>query len=64
MKPDWNDAPEWANYAAMDKEGDWYWYEILPRKLCTRWLSEDGKCEMVNFSRMVWESSLKKRPGK
>lgn len=28
--PDWNEAPEWATYAAMDNDGDWYWYETRP----------------------------------
>ena len=30
MKPDWKDAPEWARYLAMDKDGTWWWYEIKP----------------------------------
>lgn len=30
MKPSWNDAPEWANWLAMDEGGDWFWYEQKP----------------------------------
>lgn len=30
MKPDWKDAPEWANFMAMDEDGSWYWYEDEP----------------------------------
>lgn len=30
MKPDWKDAPEWANWLAMDKTGEWWWYENEP----------------------------------
>lgn len=30
MKPDWNDAPYWANYCAMDYDGTWYWFELEP----------------------------------
>jgi hypothetical protein len=30
MKPDWKDAPEWANWLAQDKDGHWYWFEKLP----------------------------------
>lgn len=26
----WRSAPLWANYAAMDKDGEWYWYQELP----------------------------------
>jgi len=29
-KPDWKDAPEWAQYLAMDEGGQWYWYEDEP----------------------------------
>ena len=29
-KPDWKDAPEWANYLAMDADGEWCWYEYSP----------------------------------
>ena len=25
MKPDWKDAPEWANYLVLDEDGEWYW---------------------------------------
>ncbi len=30
MKPSWKDAPEWANYLAMDADGIWVWYENRP----------------------------------
>lgn len=30
MKPDWKDAPQWANYLAQDEDGSWYWYEDEP----------------------------------
>ena len=30
MKPDWKDAPEWANYLAMDEDGYWCWYLRKP----------------------------------
>lgn len=30
MKPSWDDAPEWANYMAMDDNEDWHWYEKKP----------------------------------
>lgn len=26
-KPSWDTAPEWANYLAMDGNGEWFWYE-------------------------------------
>lgn len=30
-KPDWKDAPEWANWLAMDSDGIWWWYENEPK---------------------------------
>lgn len=30
MKPDWKDAPEWAQWLSMDGDGLWSWWEILP----------------------------------
>jgi len=29
-KPSWKNAPEWANYLAMDKDNDWYWHAFEP----------------------------------
>lgn len=30
MKPSWDDAPEWANWLAMDGDGRWVWYDNKP----------------------------------
>lgn len=30
MKPDWKDAPDWANYLAKDSDGAWFWYTSRP----------------------------------
>lgn len=29
-KPDWKDAPEWANWLAGDADGTWYWFKDKP----------------------------------
>lgn len=29
-KPNWEDAPKWANWLAMDANGTWWWYEAEP----------------------------------
>lgn len=29
-KPDWNDAPQWAQWLAQDENGRWYWFEDEP----------------------------------
>lgn len=30
MKPSWDDAPEWAQWLAMDEGGCWYWHAGQP----------------------------------
>ena len=30
MKPDWKDAPEWANFLSGDTEFGWVWHEVEP----------------------------------
>ena len=36
MKPEWKDAPDWANYLAQNGDGVWGWYEKSPE-----WVGED-----------------------
>lgn len=45
MKPDWKDAPEWANYLAMDKDGEWYWFSSEPKLIedCGVYAKTGGK---------------------
>lgn len=62
MKPDWKDAPEWARYLAMDKDGSWYWYEEEPLKLTHIWADTDGQCSYATFHPPHWKSSLEQRP--
>lgn len=42
-KPSWENSPEWAQYLAMDKNGDWVFYESrqLSPDYC-EWYIEDG----------------------
>jgi hypothetical protein len=64
MKPDWNDAPEWAKFLAQDKDRDWWWHEVEPK---IDWAFEEWFCEarhkfagdpvVVN-----WEKTLEPRP--
>lgn len=36
-KPSWVNAPEWANYLAMDKDGSWWWFEVKPSLKSSSW---------------------------
>ena len=38
MKPDWKDAPEWADWLAMDDDGAWFWFEYEPDKIGEVWM--------------------------
>jgi len=62
MKPAWKDAPEWANYLAMDKNDRWFWYEYKPWTACRLWWFV-GKCQVAKVEVVSWKDSLEKRPG-
>ena len=59
MKPSWDDAPEWAQWLAMDKNGQWFWYEFKP--VCKReyWLGGEMEAALPNTS--LWDKSLEQR---
>lgn len=61
MKPSWNDAPEWAQYLAADKDGEWYWYEREPEPGQTAFIPESFT--EVGFAPLLnWRDSLESRP--
>ena len=68
-KPDWKDAPEWAEWLAMDEGGGWYWYGYKP------WLNEaswetnntNPNGDLVKFAGrghlyQNWDKTLEPRP--
>lgn len=62
-KPNWECAPDWANFAAMDKDGSWYFYECMPSLGRMEWNSQGLSGGRVQRSEeMDWESSLESRP--
>lgn len=68
MKPDWKDAPAWANWMAMDEDGEWYWHEFVPEIASTFWkLPEaEGGAVMGRWELAAegndWRGSLEARP--
>lgn len=60
MKPDWKDAPEWANWLAMDKDGAWYWYEEMPNERAGYEWRPQSRFERIEFPN--WRKSLEARP--
>lgn len=56
-------APDWANFRAMDADGNWYWFEKEPVKLESSWASTwDGRWAFNTLSNALWETSLQQRP--
>lgn len=61
-KPDWKDAPEWANWYAEDHSGEKYFYECEPTP------DSEIKCFRISsgrFAKIVndeWINSLEQRP--
>jgi hypothetical protein len=72
MKPDWKDAPKWANYLVMEPNGTWWWFQEKPMFFnkregvwSTRWYGfwdSDGIREIAFDPRKYSEDSLEMRP--
>lgn len=60
-KPDWKDAPEWAQFLAMDADGEWYWYELEPSADESIWWSY-GRYDFAGRSPPRWRDTLEARP--
>ena len=58
--PSWDDAPEWANWLAMDENGDWYWYEYEPVPNGNSWI-HFGRSFSADPSN-GWQKTLQQRP--
>lgn len=61
IKPDWKDAPEWANYVAMDDNSRWWWYEKEPFWRCGEWDEYTGKVEPCG-AKLDGSITLEERP--
>ena len=68
MKPDWKDAPEWANYLAQNKDGEWTWFSHKPKPEARweRWnYSQKGaRHTQAPLKVKNWKETLEKRPAK
>lgn len=66
FEPNWSKAPEWANYFAIDDDGEMFWYEELPLLDETIWTHSDLSGGEVQFAGYCEESFdytvLHKRP--
>jgi hypothetical protein len=60
-KPDWKDAPKWANYIAMDEDGTWWWFENEPHKTGNGWDYGDIS-RLASAEGLDWQETLERRP--
>lgn len=63
--PEWEHAPDWANWLAMDVEGRWYWFAEKPEQRLATWgnvwnsrVAEAG----WTLGRSGWTETLEPRP--
>lgn len=65
---DWNEAPYWAKYHAVDECGDGYWFELKPQVEITKvWFetSVHGRLKFnisYDLTETDWKTTLTKRP--
>ena len=71
--PEWSEAPEWAEWLAIDNNGEWYWYErqISADDMRGAWDYGSGLSGAIRSAayssddgRPDWRSSLQPRPAK
>lgn len=48
----WDDAPDWAQYIAVDGDGKAYWYEFAPGQKTQGFFARTGRC--VNVGRAFY----------
>lgn len=64
-QPDWSQAPEWANWWAMDMDKNCYWYEDKLHLGDVEWdrhsIGRSFKSKPYGYTGN-WQDSLRKRP--
>lgn len=48
IKPDWKQAPTWAQWWAVDANGTAWWHEFEPKLYSRQWFQE-GQCYEARF---------------
>lgn len=44
-EPDVSAAPEWAKWVAQDADGNWHWFELMPKANCSSWVRGGVVCD-------------------
>ena len=60
----WADAPEWAQWLAMDQDADWYWYAHRPEPIGGEWIRTQGPVLRAPRPQhpIQWTHTLEPRP--
>jgi hypothetical protein len=63
-KPEWKDAPRWANWLAQDESGIWHWFEFEPEPSYSGmvWDSRPGAIALAYRTVQGWDKTLEARP--
>lgn len=63
MKPNWDMAPPWAEYAAQEMSGTWFWHSRKPRfiSILGEWKS-DGQTAVIPKVELPAQATLEVRP--
>jgi len=59
---EWQDAPEWANYLAMDASGGTFWYERKPEMYRNEGWINGGRTKLAKMAGEGWRATLQQRP--
>ena len=67
MSPPWEVLPEWAKWAAQDKDGAVFVFDEIPKPDNTQWASTGSEFKRITFLRFdkgntPWDRSLVQRP--
>lgn len=58
MKPEWKNAPEWAQWLAQDGSGKWNWFERKPVKMDDIWVTKGSEVASAGRSDPAGVSGL------
>jgi len=63
--PDWDSAPQWANWQAQDPKGEWWWFEHVVERHDNgwEWANSNGVGRLRKASDPPdWQDTLQGRP--
>lgn len=62
-RPDWSQAPTWAQWWAQDATGAAFWYERKPSMYHDEGWACGGRATLAYLPGTNWRETLQQRPG-